>query len=97
MRYYFHRLAKIEFAEAVAFYEKERDGLGVEFIDEVELAINRILTFPNAWSRFGEKFRRVLTHKFPFGVVYLQKENKDIVIVAIMHLRRKPDLLENRL
>jgi plasmid stabilization system protein ParE len=96
MQYFFHPLAELELNEAVDFYECERSGLGTEFAHEIELAIKRILAFPNAWSIFGNKFRRVLTHRFPFGVVYFQNENGDIIIIAIMHLKRKPNYFKNR-
>jgi hypothetical protein len=96
MRYFFHPLAEQELNEAVDFYENERIGLGFEFASEIESSIKRILVFPNAWSKFGDKFRRILVNRFPFGIVYSQKENGDIVVIAVMHLRRKPNYFKNR-
>ena len=41
-----HPEARIEFREAIAYYEDCQDGLGLEFSREVYLAINRIAETP---------------------------------------------------
>jgi toxin ParE1/3/4 len=39
----FHRLAEQELIDATAYYEKQRLGLGSEYLEEVESAINFLL------------------------------------------------------
>jgi hypothetical protein len=82
-------------AEAVEYYEKAVPGLGIEFLDEVERTVNRILLQPEAWTRFSDRHRRCRTRRFPFGLLY-SIEQDVILITAVMNLRRHPDSWKNR-
>ena len=52
--------------------------------------IQRILAFPTAWQKLDGDIRRCLINRFPFGVIYYQRDN-EIIILAIMQLQRKPN------
>ena len=95
MLYFFHPDAEIEFNEAIDYYEKCKSGLGLEFAYEVQRTIERILKFPTAWQKLEGDIRRALTNRFPFGVIYYQKDEK-IVILAVMQLQRKPNHWKDR-
>jgi plasmid stabilization system protein ParE len=88
--------AKAEFAEAVAFYNRESEGLGFEFAAEVKRTIERIVQFPAAWAPLSKRTRRCRTNRFPYGIIYQVREEL-ILIVAVMHLRRHPDSWKSRL
>ena len=96
MKYRFLDEAEAEFIEHVAYYEEEREGLGLEFAHEVFAAINRIVRFPAAWSPYSNRSRRCLLRRFPFGIVY-QIIDEEIVIFAVMQLNRKPGYWRERL
>lgn len=49
MRFYFHEDAEVEFDRTVEYYENSRLGLGLEFAQEVNAAITRVINFPDAW------------------------------------------------
>jgi len=68
MSYAFHPNARLEYREAVVFYESRRTGLGAAFTVEVEAAINRILQAPTSWTMVEQDVRRCLTHTFPYGL-----------------------------
>jgi plasmid stabilization system protein ParE len=87
--------ARQDLAEAAAYYEDAIPGLGLEFLDEIERTISRILQQPEAWARLSERHRRCLTRRFPYGVIY-SLENGEVVIAAVMNLRRHPDSWRNR-
>ena len=89
MTYSFHPEAELELNHAVAYYEESRPHLGMEFAEEVLQTIQRILDFPKAWQIMDGDIRRCLTKRFPFGVIYYQK-NEQIIILAIMQLNREP-------
>ena len=95
MTYLFHPEAEEEFNIAIDYYEKCKAGLGLEFANEVYKTIQRILNFPAAWQKFDNDTRRCLTNRFPFGVIYYQKGDQ-IIILAIMQLKRKPNYWKNR-
>jgi toxin ParE2 len=92
----FLHVAKTELDDAVEYYNRERPGLGYEFVWEVFFAIDRIRQFPRAWQAFQEDTRRCLIRRFPYGVVYLREEDV-IVVLAIAHLHRDPDYWIDRL
>jgi predicted KAP-like P-loop ATPase len=54
MKYSFHPSAKIEFNEAIGYYEDCQEDLDKEFAKEIFSTIQRILQFPDAWSRLSK-------------------------------------------
>ena len=47
----FLRPAKADLDDAAAYYNRQREGLGDEFVWEVDGTIQRILEQPNAWGQ----------------------------------------------
>ena len=89
LNYSFHPDAEEELNEAIAYYNECQSGLGWEFAKEVYLAIQNIISFPNAWTTLSASTRRCLTNRFPYGVIY-QMADAEIFIIAVMHLNREP-------
>lgn len=96
MTYRFLSPAQQDLAEAVEYYEKASPGLGLEFLDEVERTVSRILLNPEAWTAVGEHHRRCRARRFPYGLLYTV-ERDVVVITAVMDLRRNPDTWKKRL
>ncbi len=96
MKYIFHPEAEEELNLAVDYYNQCQANLGWDFSKEVYTAIQNILAFPEAWASLSKNTRRCLVNRFPFGVIYQNKDNK-ILIVAIMQLNRKPGYWHNRI
>ncbi len=88
--------AETELDEAVAYYEAQSSGLGRVFALVVRDGVARIEDYPKAWQRIGPRVRRYLINRFPYAIVDadLPEEN---VIVAVMHLHRRPDYWRKRL
>jgi plasmid stabilization system protein ParE len=89
MRYRFSEEALAEYISAGCYYESCVPGLGVDFADEVEKAIQEILTDPSRWRIVRSGVRRYLAHRFPYGV-YFTVEDDLVVIWSIRHLHRRP-------
>jgi toxin ParE1/3/4 len=96
MTYDFHPEASVEYKQAAIFYESRCSGLGAAFTKEIEAAIERILQAPNSFRVVSQDVRRCLVHTFPFGILYTV-EQASILIVSVMHLRRKPGYWRDRL
>jgi plasmid stabilization system protein ParE len=88
--------AETEMIEAVDYYNAEGEALGYEFAAEVSRTIMRIVAYPRAWASLSKNTRRCRMNRFPYGVIY-QVRNDNILIVAIMHLRRNPQSWKDRL
>ena len=95
MNFAFHPEAETEFLEAVNYYEDRERGLGYDFAIEVLATIQNIAACPTAWPAIEEGARRCLVHRFPFGVIY-STEQEEILVLAVMHLRRHPDYWKER-
>lgn len=91
----FHPEAEAELSAAVDYYESCQEGLGLDFAIEVHAAVKRIVEHPKAWPILDEPIRRCLTNRFPYGVLYLEDEDR-ILILAVMHLHRNPDYWKDR-
>jgi hypothetical protein len=88
--------AKAEFVEAVSYYNTQSEGLGYDLAAEVKKTLTRIIQYPEAWPNISKRTRRCRTNRFPYGVIYQIRENT-LLIVAIMHLSRHPEMWKSRL
>jgi plasmid stabilization system protein ParE len=95
MKFQFHPEAETEFLAAVDWYEERSAGLGADFAAEIRAAILRAAAMPEAWPRVDASIRRVLAHRFPYGVLYVPRGDA-IIVLAVMHLRRQPDYWRSR-
>ncbi len=88
--------AEQEMLEAAKYYESQAAGLGMDYLFEIERAVVAIAEFPMTWPKIEGELRRRLVRKFPFGILY-RIEPKEIVVVAVAHLRRKPGYWRERI
>lgn len=95
MSFHFHPDAEAELSEAIQYYENVEPGLGQDFAVEVYSAVQRAITYPNAWMVLEGEVRRSLVRRFPYGVLY-SEEGDGILIVAVMHLHRDPGYWKGR-
>jgi plasmid stabilization system protein ParE len=87
--------AEQDLAEAAAWYEQQRPGLGQEFLDEALAALSTISEMPFIYAVVHRATRRALMHRFPFGVFY-QVDDAGVVVVAVMHGSRHPRRWKSR-
>jgi len=84
--------ARDELREAAAWYEERRSGLGDQFVDAVEAALDLIVDWSAAGtaaevSAYG--VRRMSVLGFPYHLPY-RLVGDVIEIVAVAHDRRRP-------
>jgi plasmid stabilization system protein ParE len=92
----FHPDAQNEFISAAQFYERQTEGLSLDFIATAQRAYEGLPEFPRSGAPFGRRLRRLLVPKFPCGLVYRVEPNR-IYIIAVMHLHRRPRYWRSRL
>jgi plasmid stabilization system protein ParE len=95
MTYRLLSVARQELADAMEYYEQASPGLGLEFLDEVERTVRRILLQPEAWTRVSENHRRCRMRRFPYGLIYTPDQDA-LLITAVFHLHRHPDSWKGR-
>ena len=95
----FHSAARAEAEAAARWYEEREPGLGADFVTEVERVVDEILQTPATWPRCPEdsRARRLVLSRFPFSVVYVITPQRDVVVAAVAHTRRRPGYWTERL
>jgi len=95
------RQAAQEAEAAAAWYEKERQGLGGEFAEAIESAIDLIegdflplSPMPGRSGAVGAK--RLIFRRFPYDVVVVDRDGERIV-VAFAHHSRAPGYWQDRI
>jgi toxin ParE2 len=96
MKMQFLELAQHELEDAVVWYDNQAIGLGLEFLDEVDVVIRRISTWPYSGAEFADGVYRCLMRRFPYQIVY-GIDSGSIVIIAVAHLHRAPRYWIDRL
>ncbi len=92
----FHPEAAVEFEEAVQFYRPRGRTLGDRYAREVRATIARIVGTPNRWRILEEDVRLCRLRVFPYVVLYTIEPDY-ILIVAVMHGKRRPGYWRHRL
>jgi toxin ParE1/3/4 len=90
--------AEAELAEAAAWYERRRPGLGHEFLRAVQEAVDAIMEAPEIhmlWKP-GHPYRKCVLRRFPY-VVFFTVEASLTQIVAFAHAKRRPGYWLSRL
>jgi toxin ParE1/3/4 len=88
--------AQEELLEAAKYCENRAFRLGQDFLGEVQIALDHIDEHPRSAPVIRNGIRRRLLRTFPFGVLY-RIDPEEIVVVAVMHLQRRPGYWQNRL
>ncbi len=87
--------AESDIEDAYQWYESQRKGLGENFLLCVEEALSRAAREPTIYSIVYKEIRRVLIHRFPFGVFFIVGET-NISVLAVLHARRNPKTWKGR-
>jgi len=91
-----HPDALAEAEAAVAWYAERSSRAPAAFIEEIDRAIQSILNAPKRWPIFESDFRRVPLFRFPYSIVYREKSNHLVQILAVAHGRRSPGYWRTR-
>jgi toxin ParE1/3/4 len=91
-----HSEARRELDNAIQYYEKQKIGLGLDLLSEIEQALEKIKINPNLGTDHTiEGMHRYLIRRFPYIIFYVEFE-ASIWVVAIAHGKRKPDYWKKR-
>ena len=87
--------AAADIEDAFLWYERQRPGLGDEFLDAVQAACEGIAAHPTMYPVTHRNTRRALLRRFPYGIFY-RVDADLIVVVACMHGSRDPRRWKSR-
>ncbi|WP_437649054.1 type II toxin-antitoxin system RelE/ParE family toxin [Sorangium sp. So ce362] len=87
--------AEREAHEAFRWYRDRDERAGVRFEAELLAALDRITETPEQGPEIERGVLRMLLHRFPYGVLYAI-EPEHVLVLAVMHLRRRPSSWRGR-
>ena len=87
--------AAAEIEAAYRWYERERPGLGEEFLVALNHVVAIIADYPERFPIVHRDTRRVLLSRFPYSICYRLK-GRHVVVVACFHSKRNPEAWKSR-
>ena len=86
------KTAEDELAEAYAWYEEQKPGLGKKLYKEVNHYFELIIKNPHLFPvRYKEEIRITALKKFPYLIIYWIDESKQTVfVISVFHTSRNP-------
>jgi plasmid stabilization system protein ParE len=81
--------AVADIEDVYRWYERQRVGLGDEFLAAIDAKLQDIAAQPAAYPVIHRQARRALVRRFPYAIFYCLL-GETIVVVACMHGRRDP-------
>lgn len=88
-RVVFHPLAEQELIDAASYYEEKNQGLGLEYLTEVEGTVNLLTRYPAAGVVVRGSIRQLILPKFPYSLLCRVVDDDLIRILAVAHHKRK--------
>ena len=94
MKLFYTSRAKEDIDLAFMWYERQRRGLGFDFLDCMESSVNLIIQTPDLYKTIELdeqlKFQVCLIRRFPFSIFYIV-ENEKIIIHSVFDNRQNPN------
>jgi toxin ParE1/3/4 len=91
----FSRLAKHDIDAGYKWYERNQAGLGVKFLHAVDQCIATIVQNPLGFQRIEKDYRRAVTPRFPFAILY--EYDVEITVYGVFNCRQDPYKWRERL
>ncbi len=88
--------AEQDLAEAYAWYEGRRAGLGEEFLSCLDACIETLRRTPEMYAVVHENYRRALVRRFPYAAFY-ETVGHRVTIYCVFHTARDPAKWRQRL
>jgi plasmid stabilization system protein ParE len=89
------RQARAEYLDAVAWYVERSTSAAARFTNEIGDLLDSVKENPFKFARVHEEIRRAVAPHFPYGV-FFRVEVDQIVVLAIAHLARNPEIWQKR-
>ena len=79
--------AKADIRRAAKWYERQHEGIGKEFVAEIDAALGRVEVNPEQYEVVHREIRHSILRRFPYGILYKIRTSK-ISVFAVVHLKR---------
>lgn len=87
--------AEEDLVAAFSWYEDKRQGLGYDFLLQVEAGLKYVERLPKTHPASYKETRKHLIKRFPYKIIYIINR-ETVVVLAILHGKRSFELLKKR-
>jgi plasmid stabilization system protein ParE len=84
-----------ELDEAYSWYESQELGLGDDFLEQVDEALDRICQMPEFYPTVYRDVRRAMIRRFPY-IIYYRIVSSRVIVTAVFHGRKNPKAWQTR-
>ncbi len=81
--------------DAKHWYNLKQEGLGDEFVEEVEKTVDNIQNNPHQFTKKHENIRQAQTRRFPYLISYII-EKIEVVVLSVLYGGRDPKIFKKR-
>jgi len=92
-----HEEAGAEYDAAFDWYLERSPDAALKFDAEFDRALAEIVQAPQRWASGPHHTRRFLLRKFPFILIYRERDGRAIQVLAVAHTSRKPGYWKGRI
>ena len=90
-------LVKTDVREARRWYNQQQPGLGKRFNQDMTATLRKIANNPAAFAVRYKVIRLAHFNTFPYAAhFYIDEQNDNVYITAILHVSRHPDVPKDR-
>lgn len=87
--------ARAEFADAADWYDRQRPGIGVDFVARVRGVLDRVAADPQRHGVVHGDVRKAAMPGFPYIVLY-REETGEVIVISVFHTSRDPSVWQSR-
>ncbi len=92
----YHEAAAADIRNAIAWYQRRSAKAAADFVEELYRATETIRAAPERWPAGKNNSRRFLLWRFPFSIIYSERDSL-ITVWAVAHASRRPGYWVRRL
>jgi len=81
---------------AFTWYEDKRQGLGYDFLLQLDAGLRIIEIDPEIFPPGYKATRKHAIRRFPYKIIYLVEKER-IIVLAVVHGKRDPELIRERI
>ncbi len=92
------QLAEEELDEIMGWYEEEKSGLGITFLNDFFNQVAFLKDNPYLYQEAYKTYRRVPIKKYPYVIYYgIEEQLQKVAVLAVWHTSKNPERLKSRL
>ena len=82
---------------AFRWYERQRPGLGRDFLESLDRVFRQVSERPLSFPLVSRRTWKAVVRRFPYLVFYAVEESGEVLVTGVLHAHRDPELRRDRI